>query len=110
MSEVLELVEQVKLLTERLETLETVRALNALRDDLPRRINEGRWAEDGELFSADAHLDYRHLGQARGRDAIAAYFAGLPLPKAPSRQASSPTSTSGRTAGGASRGWQQYAR
>ncbi|MEV6218354.1 nuclear transport factor 2 family protein [Nocardia sp. NPDC051833] len=78
MSEVLELVEQVELLTARLETLETVRALNTLRHDLPRHINEGRWAEVGELFSADAFLDYRHLGQARGREAIAAYFAGLP--------------------------------
>ncbi|TCJ96916.1 nuclear transport factor 2 family protein [Nocardia alba] len=78
MSEVLDLVDQVAQLTERLETLEAVRALNTLRHDLPRHINEGRWDQVGELFSADAFLDYRHLGQAQGRAAIAAYFAGLP--------------------------------
>lgn len=78
MSEVLELVEQVKQLTERVHTLETVRELSVLRHNLPRYINEGRWDQVGELFSADAYLDYRHLGQAQGRDAIAAYFAGLP--------------------------------
>ncbi|MFF2083887.1 nuclear transport factor 2 family protein [Nocardia sp. NPDC058176] len=78
MSEVLELVEQVKLLTERVETLEAVRELNVLRHNLPRYINDGRWDQVGELFSEDAFLDYRHLGQAQGRAAISAYFAGLP--------------------------------
>ncbi|MFD6224054.1 nuclear transport factor 2 family protein [Nocardia asteroides] len=78
MSEILELAEQVERLTEKVTTLETVRALTTLRHELPRRINEGRWTEVGELFSDDAFLDYRHLGQARGRAAIATYFAGLP--------------------------------
>lgn len=78
MSEVQELTEQVKRLTERVETLEAVRELNTLRHALPRYINDGRWDSVGELFSATAFLDYRHLGRAEGREAVAAYFAGLP--------------------------------
>ncbi|WP_280249241.1 nuclear transport factor 2 family protein [Nocardia abscessus] len=78
MSEDLELVEQVKRLTERIETLEDVRALNTLRHNLPRYINDGKWDSVGELFSETAFLDYRHLGQAEGRAAIERYFAGLP--------------------------------
>ncbi|MGY2032477.1 nuclear transport factor 2 family protein [Nocardia gipuzkoensis] len=78
MSEDLNLVEQVKRLTERIETLEDVRALNTLRHNLPRYINDGRWDSVGELFSETAFLDYRHLGQAEGRAAIERYFAGLP--------------------------------
>lgn len=78
MSEVLELVAQVEKLTERIETLETVRELNTLRHNLPRYINEGRWDRVGELFSETALLDYGHLGRAEGRPAIQQYFAGLP--------------------------------
>jgi hypothetical protein len=78
MSDDLELAEQVKRLTERVETLEHVRELNTLRHNLPRYINDGRWDRVGELFSDSAFLDYAHLGQAEGRAAIQRYFSGLP--------------------------------
>ncbi|MGW4125049.1 nuclear transport factor 2 family protein [Nocardia sp. NPDC004711] len=78
MSDDLELGEQIKRLSERLETLENVRALNTLRHSLPRYINDGRWDRVGELFSETACLDYGELGRAEGREAIQQYFIGLP--------------------------------
>lgn len=69
---------QLKELTERVNALENVREVNALRNSLPRLINDNDWERVGELFSADAYLDYGDLGQADGRTAIGQYFAGLP--------------------------------
>lgn len=68
---------QVEHLTARVEQLESVRDITTLRQALPRRINDNRWDEVGELFSEGAYLDYGHLGQAEGRDAIQRYFSGL---------------------------------
>ncbi|MCK9895432.1 nuclear transport factor 2 family protein [Frankia sp. AgB32] len=73
-----DLVAQIKELTARVELLSTVREITALRHALPRRINENRWDEVGELFSENARLDYAHLGQAAGREEIQRYFSGLP--------------------------------
>ena len=78
MSEDSELAATVKRLVERVQLLEDVLALNRLRHDLHRFVNNDDWARVGELFSPDAVLDYGHLGQASGRDAIQRYFAGLP--------------------------------
>lgn len=78
MSDAQELAVHVERLADRVEVLENVRALNTLRYNLPRYLNDGRWDQVGELFSETAFLDYGHLGQATGRAAIAAYFAGLP--------------------------------
>ncbi|MFF3753468.1 nuclear transport factor 2 family protein [Streptomyces sp. NPDC002018] len=69
---------QLKELAERVNVLESVREVNALRSSLPRLINDNEWDRVGELFSADAYLDYGDLGQADGRTAISEYFAGLP--------------------------------
>ncbi|MEV5903032.1 nuclear transport factor 2 family protein [Streptomyces sp. NPDC052127] len=78
MPEQTELADLVKSLAERVQTLEDIRELTRLRAELPRRINDGQWERVGELFSRTARLDYQHLGQAAGRDAIQQYFASLP--------------------------------
>ncbi|MET8426881.1 nuclear transport factor 2 family protein [Nocardia sp. NPDC004860] len=78
MSDNLDLIEQVKRLTERLGTLEDQHSLRTLRHRLPRRINDGQWHRVGELFSETAFLDYGELGRAEGRPAIERYFAALP--------------------------------
>ncbi|WOX15230.1 nuclear transport factor 2 family protein [Streptomyces sp. N50] len=78
MPEQTELVDLVKTLVERVQTLEDVRELTRLRAELPRRINDGQWERVGELFSRTAQLDYQHLGQASGRTAVQEYFTSLP--------------------------------
>ncbi|MET9592091.1 nuclear transport factor 2 family protein [Streptomyces sp. NPDC006516] len=78
MPEDIDLADLTKALAERVRVLEDVHELNRLRAELPRRLNEGHWDRIAELFSTTAHLDYAHLGQATGRDAIHAYFTGLP--------------------------------
>ncbi|MFJ3705792.1 MULTISPECIES: nuclear transport factor 2 family protein [Streptomyces] len=78
MHEESDLTAQLKELAERVDLLESVRELNALRNRLPRLINDNEWERVGELFSTDAYLDYGDLGRADGRTAISEYFAGLP--------------------------------
>ncbi len=40
-------------------------------------INEGKFAEIASLFTANAELDFAHMGKATGREKIAEFFAGL---------------------------------
>ncbi|MCZ0983332.1 nuclear transport factor 2 family protein [Streptomyces diastatochromogenes] len=78
MPEETHLADVVKSLAERVQNLEDIQALNALRAELPRRVNDGQWDRAAELFAEDAQLDYAHLGQASGRAEIHAYFTALP--------------------------------
>src|SRR5216684_757620 len=40
-------------------------------------INEGKIAEIASLFTANAELDFAHMGKAMGREKITEFFAGL---------------------------------
>ncbi|GAA2301434.1 nuclear transport factor 2 family protein [Streptomyces kunmingensis] len=73
-----QLADLVKSLGERVRILEDIQELGRLRAELPRRINDEQWDRVADLFAQDSHLDYAHLGQAAGKDAIHAYFSALP--------------------------------
>jgi SnoaL-like protein len=40
-------------------------------------INESKMAEIPDLFTEDGELEFGHLGRAKGRDQIKAFFSGL---------------------------------
>jgi hypothetical protein len=59
----------------RLARLEDIEELHRLRYRYHELINSNAWEEHAaELFTADAVLDYGHMGAFRGRDAIAGFF------------------------------------
>ncbi|MFJ6569321.1 nuclear transport factor 2 family protein [Streptomyces sp. NPDC091292] len=61
----------------RLTRLEDIEALHKLRYRYHELVNTNTWEEHGaELFTADAVMDYGHLGVCHGHEEIAAFFNG----------------------------------
>ena len=52
-------------------------ALRDLRFRYHECINEAQTAEIPDLFTEDGELDFAHLGKAKGREQIKAFFSGL---------------------------------
>ncbi len=52
-------------------------AIRALRLRYHECINEAKMAEIPALFTEDGELDFGHLGRAKGREKIEAFFSGL---------------------------------
>jgi hypothetical protein len=69
-----ELEKRVRDLEAQVQELEDRAAIQTLRFRFHEGVNEKRPAAIGELFSADAELDYAHLGQVTGRERITKFF------------------------------------
>jgi hypothetical protein len=52
-------------------------AIRDLRFRYHECINEAQMAEIPDLFTEDGELEFGHLGSAKGRDQIKAFFSGL---------------------------------
>src|SRR5215510_11426768 len=77
-------------LTSRVQALETtmqeVRGREAIRDLRYRSheyVNEGKFADIANLFTEDGVLDFGHLGKAKGRAELNAFFGNLPAGQSP---------------------------
>jgi hypothetical protein len=64
-------------LERRLAVLEDKDEIRRLRDDYHGCINDGRFAEIVDLFTADAHVELGYLATYVGRDAIDVGFRGM---------------------------------
>jgi hypothetical protein len=69
--------ERVRELEAKVAELQDREAIRDLRYRYHQCINEAKTAEIPELFTEDGELDFAHLGSARGRDQIKAFFSGL---------------------------------
>jgi hypothetical protein len=58
----------------KVQELEDRSAIQTLRFRFHECVNEKRPDQIGELFSANAELDYSHLGQVAGREKIIRFF------------------------------------
>jgi hypothetical protein len=59
-------------------------AIRDLRFRYHECINEAQMAAIPELFTDDGELEFGHLGKAKGREQIKAFFSGLGAPRAES--------------------------
>jgi hypothetical protein len=56
-------------------------AIRDLRFRYHECINETKMAEIPDLFTEDGELEFGHLGRAKGREQIKAFFSGLGAPR-----------------------------
>ena len=56
-------------------------AIRALRLRYHECVNEAKTTEIPDLFTEDGELEFGHLGRAKGRDQIKAFFSGLGAPR-----------------------------
>lgn len=66
--------QRVQELEAKVQELEDRSAIHLLRFRFHAAVNEKQPTAIGELFSADAELDYAHLGQTKGREKITKFF------------------------------------
>uniref|UniRef100_A0AAU3H112 Nuclear transport factor 2 family protein n=1 Tax=Streptomyces sp. NBC_01401 TaxID=2903854 RepID=A0AAU3H112_9ACTN len=78
MSNTTDLARTVAQLTERVEELESIRALERLRTEFHRCLNNAEWKALGALFADDAVLDYGEFGQAHGSTGVTDFYSALP--------------------------------
>lgn len=71
--------DHVRALTERVECMESIEAIRALRARYHELVNEDAGNRLYELFAHDAHVAYGGRPEVRGRDNIRAFFASFPL-------------------------------
>jgi hypothetical protein len=69
--------DRVKELEARVAELYDREAIRDLRFRYHECINEGEVGEIPALFSDDGEIDFAHLGKAKGREQIKAFFSGL---------------------------------
>ena len=69
--------DKVKELEAKIAELYDREALRDLRYRYHECINEAQMAEIPELFTEDGELEFGHLGKAKGREQIKAFFSGL---------------------------------
>ncbi|MGY9057217.1 MAG: nuclear transport factor 2 family protein [Alphaproteobacteria bacterium] len=69
--------DRIAALEQRLRLLEDKEEIRALRDAYHACINDSRYAEIANLFTADAFVRLGYLAEYRGRDAINAGFCGM---------------------------------
>ncbi len=68
---------RVKELEAKVRELTDREAIRDLRYKYHEYVNEGKFADIPDLFTADGELDFAHLGKAKGRAEIARFFGGL---------------------------------
>ncbi|WP_228895795.1 nuclear transport factor 2 family protein [Acidovorax sp. Leaf73] len=71
--------DHVRALTERVECMESIEAIRALRARYHELVNEDAGNRLYELFAHDAHVAYGGRPEVRGRDNIRAFFASFPV-------------------------------
>jgi SnoaL-like domain len=69
--------DRVRELEAKVAELSEREAIRALRFRYHECINEAKPAEIPDLFTEDGELEFGHLGRAKGRDQIKAFFSGL---------------------------------
>ncbi len=69
--------DRVRELEARVAELTDREAIRELRFRYHECINDAKMAEIPELFTEDGELAFGHLGSAKGRDRIKAFFSGL---------------------------------
>lgn len=69
--------DRVRELEAKVAALDEREAIRDLRFRYHECINEGKLAEFPELFTEDGELEFGHLGRAKGREQIKAFFSGL---------------------------------
>jgi ketosteroid isomerase-like protein len=69
--------ERIADLERRVRLLEDREAIRALRDAYHACINDGRFAEIGDLFTEDAYVKLDYLAEYRGRAEIGRGFAAM---------------------------------
>jgi len=69
--------DRVRELEAKVAELSEREAIRALRLRYHECVNEVKTAEIPDLFSEDGELEFGHLGRAKGRDQIKAFFSGL---------------------------------
>jgi hypothetical protein len=69
--------EKVRELEAKVAVLYDREAIRDLRFRYHECVNEGQMASIPELFTDDGELDFGHLGKAKGREQIKAFFSGL---------------------------------
>ena len=70
---------QVRALAERVEQMESIDAIRALRARYHELVNEDAGNRLYELFAPDASVAYGGRPEVRGRDNIRAFFASFPV-------------------------------
>lgn len=71
--------DHVRALTERVECMESIEAIRALRARYHELVNEDAGNRLYELFAPDARVAYGGRPEVRGRDNIRAFFASFPV-------------------------------
>ena len=69
--------DRVRELEARVAELNEREAIRALRLRYHECVNEATTGEIPDLFTEDGELEFGHLGHAKGRDQIKAFFSGL---------------------------------
>ncbi len=77
--DLLALQHQVAKLAARVDTLESVEAIRALRNRYHELVNEDAGHRLYELFAPDAVVAYGGRAEVQGRDNIRAFFAAFPV-------------------------------
>lgn len=68
---------RIRELEARVQELNDREAIRDLRFRYHQCINDAKMEEIPDLFSEDGELEFGHLGKAKGRDQIKAFFSGL---------------------------------
>ncbi len=76
---------RVKELEARVRELTDREAIRDLRYKYHEYVNEGKFSQITDLFTADGELDFAHLGKAAGHAEIARFFGALGEPAAGAR-------------------------
>jgi ketosteroid isomerase-like protein len=65
---------RVKELEAKVQEFSDREAIRDLRYRYHECVNEGKYADIANLFTDDGELDFGHLGKAKGKDQLAAFF------------------------------------
>jgi hypothetical protein len=74
---------RVKALEATVQELNDREAIRDLRYRYHEYVNEGKFADIANLFTEDGVLDFGHLGKAKGKAELNAFFGNLPSDRAP---------------------------
>ena len=74
---------RVKELEAKVQELNDREAIRDLRYRYHEYVNEGKFADIARLFTEDGVLDFGHLGKAKGKAELNAFFGNLPADRSP---------------------------
>src|SRR5215475_611183 len=64
----MDMAEDYAALAARIQKLEDIEAIRALRMEYHRCVNEGDLAVVGDIYTEDAHVEFEGVGMAKGRE------------------------------------------